>query len=329
METRQQEHSNFLSVRAVPSIFWIIVVISACLALFLILLLVVLGYRDGLQRGAAQKRQQVAILLQRASDLLDDGRRQDALTAYRTILELDAQNEAARNAISTVMAMPTGEAVRTEEAAPNPLEIEWASILTWYEAGNWEETIGRMVQVRAVDADFRREELAEKLFSAYVELGRKKADDNSLEEAVQLFDKALELKPNDAEIQAERHMTASYVDVKTYWGADWTRVINLLEDLYRRDPEFRNVQYLLQRAHVAHGDSFAYEEEWCAATAEYTSAIAVLDWMELRVQREELAALCEEMLENRRQESGRPRGSPADAWMVGAEPALACAVCLA
>ena len=329
METRQQDRSNFLSVRAVPSIFWIIVVISACLALLLVLLLVVLGYRDGLQRGAAQKRQQVAILLQRASDFLDDGRRQDALTAYRTILELDAQNEAARNAISTVVAMPTGEAVRTEEAAPNPLEIEWTSILTWYEAGNWEETIGRMVQVRAVDADFRRAELAEKLFNAYVELGRKKADANSLEEAVQLFDKALELKPNDADIQAERHMTASYVDVKTYWGADWTRVITLLEDLYRRDPDFRNVQYRLQRAHVEYGDSFAYEEEWCAATAEYTSAIAVLDWMELRVQREELAALCEEMLENRRQESGRPGGSPADAWMVGATPALACAVFLA
>ena len=305
METRQQEHSNFLSVRAVPTIFWIIVAISACLALLLILLLVVLGYRDGLQRGAAQKRQQVAILLQRASDLLDDGRRQDALTAYRTILKFDAQNEAARSAIGTVEAMPTREANRSEEAPPNPLEIEWASILTWYEAGNWEEAIGRMVQVQAVDADFRREELAEKLFSAYVELGRKKADANCLEEAVQLFDIALELKPNDAEIQAERHMTASYVDVKTYWGADWTRVITLLEDLYRRDPDYRNVQYLLQRAHVALGDSFAYEEEWCAATAEYTSAIAVLDWMELRVQREELAALCEEMLQNRRLESGR------------------------
>ena len=293
METRQQDFRSFFSVRAVPSIFWIILTISICLAFLLILFLVVQGYRDGLQRSAAQTRQQVAMLLQRASDLLDESRRQEALDAYRMILELDAQNGAARNAISTVEAMPTVEAVRTEQAAPNPLEIEWAYALSKYQAGNWQEAIVRMVQVRAAQADFRPEELAETLSSAYVELGREVAAADNLEGAVQLYDKALELKPNDPEIQAERHLTAGYVDVRTYWGADWTRVINLLEDLYRRDPEYRNVQYLLQRAHVEYGESFAHEDDWCAATAEYTSAIAVLDWQELRERREELAAFCE------------------------------------
>ena len=329
METQQHDRSHLLSARAVPPIFWIIVVVSSCLALILILLLVVLGYRDGLQRGAAQKRQQVAILFQRASDLLDEGRREDALSTYRTILELDDQNEAARTAISTVQAMPTGEAQRSQESAPNPLETEWTTILTWYEAGNWEEAIGLLVQVRAIDADFRSEALAEMLFRAYVELGREKADANSLEEAVQLFDKALELRPGDAQVQTERHINAYYVDVKTNWAADWPRVITLLEDLYRRDPDYRDVQFLLQRAHVAHGDSFAYEEQWCAATAEYTSAIAVLDWMELRVEREELAAQCEEMLQNQRQESSYHRGSPKDGLPVGAVVAWASAENLA
>ena len=87
-------------------------------------------------------------------------------------------------------------------------------------------------------------------------------------------------------------MTAQYVDVKTYWGADWAQVILLLEDLYQIDPEYRDVRFLLQRAHVQQGESLATEEEWCAAASEFTSAIAVLDWLELRGRRDELAALC-------------------------------------
>ena len=139
-----------------------------------------------------------------------------------------------------------------------------------------QEAIARMIQLRAAQPDFRREELAETLSGAYVVLGRQMAEASSLEEAVQLYDKALELKPNDAQIQVERHMIAGYVDVKTYWGADWTRVINLLEDLYRRDPNYRNVQYplaegaygawrrLRTRAGVVCGHRRIHERDCCA-----------------------------------------------------------------
>ena len=144
MNIRQLDFRSIFSARSVPSIFWIIVAISSCLALLLILFLVVQGYRDGIQRSSAQKRQQVAILLQRASDLLDEGRRQEALAEYGIILKLDANNEAARDAISTVEAMPPAQAIETEPAAPDPLEIEWAYALSQYEAGNLQEAIARM-----------------------------------------------------------------------------------------------------------------------------------------------------------------------------------------
>ena len=73
---------------------------------------------------------------------------------------------------------------------------------------------------------------------------------------MQLFDRALELDSNNAQVREERYMLAHFVDIRTYWGADWTRVIRLLEDLYRIDPEYRNVQYLLQRAHGPPGRRF-------------------------------------------------------------------------
>ena len=258
----------------------------------MILVLVVLGYRDGLERGEAQKRQQVAILLQHASDMLDAGLHHEALAAYHTILEFDAENEAARNAIPTVEAMSTVETVPEQEATPSAIDIEWANALKLYEAGRWQEAIQRFELVQSTQSAFRSEELERKLFISYAELARAVIAEGSLEEAVQLFDKALEMDPSDPQVQQERHMTALYVDVKTYWGADWAQVIRLLEDLYRLDPEFRDVRFRLQRAHVEHGESFAREEDWCAASSEYTSAIAVLDWLELRGRRDELAAHC-------------------------------------
>ncbi len=298
METRQQDSAGTFPMLRAPSIFWLIVAASACLAVLFVFFMVVQGYRDGLQRGEAQKRQHVAILLQRASDFLDEGRRQEALASYNSVLKLDARNASALHAISTVEAMPTAEAKPIEPTGPSPIELEWNEALAQLGAGNLEEAISRFVRIQTAQPDFRAEEAVEALFSAYVELGRKRAGSDQLEEAVQLFDNALQLRPTDSDVRHERNMTAVYVDVKTYWGADWSRVISLLEKLYHRDPGFRNVEYLLQRAHVELGDSLASEGAWCAAVAEYTSAIAVLDWMELRVKRESLAARCEAEMNN-------------------------------
>ncbi len=298
-----------------PQIFWIIVTISTCLALILILFLVVQGYRDGVQRSEAQKRQQVAILLQHAADLWDEGRRQEALVAYQQVLELDAQNQVARNGINAAQAapeMPTPMATpsATATAAPNPIEIVWADALALYSAGRWQEAIDRMVQARATQSDFRTQELEEMLFTAYVGLGREKTTNaDSLEEAVQLFDKALELRPNAAQIWAVRDMTAQYIDVLTSWAADWPRVIALLEDLHQRDPGYRDVRPRLQTAYIEHGKSLARQEKWCMAADEYANAIAMLDWMDLRIRRDELTGLCEESKKNPEEGTDRSEDS--------------------
>jgi len=296
METQQHPGGTRLSLRGLPALFWYIVTISSGVALVIILLMVVLGYRDGLRRGEAQTRQQTAILLQRASDMLDAGMHEEARAVYARILEYDPQNEAARSAIASVDAIDTTETVPETAAEtvaePTATDLEWARALALYEEGRWQEAIQRFSLVQSLQPDYKSDDLQQKLFVSYVELARAAIAEGNLEESVQLFDNALELDPNNAQVQEERYMVAHYVDVKTYWGADWAQVIRLLEDLYRIEPDYRDVQFLLQRAHVHQGEGFARDENWCAAAAEYTSAIAVLDWLELRPRRDELAASC-------------------------------------
>ncbi|MDE0140992.1 MAG: tetratricopeptide repeat protein [Caldilineaceae bacterium] len=292
METRQHSSDAPLTLRGLPTSFWTIVTSSTALAVIVILVMVVLGYRDGLRRGEAHTRQQVAILLQRASDMLEAGMHDEARTVYERIVAFDPQNEAAHSAILALETTVKEETVPEAKAEPTAVDIEWARAVTLFEEGRWQESIQRLLLVRTMQTGYKVIERDQLLFFSYVELARVEVAEGNLEEAVQLFDSALEVDPNNTLIQQERYMTAHYVDVKTYWGADWSRVIRLLGDLYRIDPEYRDVQYLLQRAHVRQGERFAREENWCAAAAEYTSAIAVLDWLELRGRRDELVVNC-------------------------------------
>lgn len=294
METPQQGRSTPFSLKSIelPPSFWYIVAAALVLALLIMIVMVVQGYRDGLARGEAQIRQQAAILLQRGADLLESGLHDEALVVYAKILEIDPENEAARSAILAVQAAPTPEPVTLESTQPSAVDLEWAAAVSLYEKGLWEEAIRQFVRVQTLQGDYKKEELEQRLFSSYVELAEDVIADGNLEEAVQIYDRALELEPTDEKVRQDRLLTAHYVDVKTYWGADWNRVIRLLEVLYSIDPEYRDVRYLLQRAHVEQGESLAYQEEWCAAAAEYASAIAVLDWLDLRKRRDDLAALC-------------------------------------
>lgn len=292
MKTQHRTGGTPITLSGLPASFWYVLTVSTGLAIVVILVMVVLGYRDGLRRGEAHTRQQIAILLQRASDMLDAGMNDEARTVYERILEFDPNNEAARSALLAVEQVDTTEIVPKEQAEPSPVDIEWAGAVALFDEGRWQDAIQRFTLVQSAQPNYMREELEQRLFVSYVELARAVIAEGSLEEAVQLFDKALELQPNDAPVRKERFMTAHYVDVKTYWGADWSRVIGLLVDLYQVDPAYRDVRNLLQRAHVYQGEVFAHSEEWCAAAASYTSAIAVLDWLDLRGRRDELTALC-------------------------------------
>lgn len=275
-----------------PVTVWYIVTGSTGLAIIVILVMVILGYRDGLTRAEANTRQQVGILLQRASDMRDAGMNSEARAVYERIIEVDPQNGAAQDALLALDATGTVETVPEPVAEPAPVDVEWAGAVALFEEGRWQEAIQRLSLVQTMQPDYKVVERDQLLFSSYVELARAVVAEGNLEEAVQLFDSALKVDPDNALVRQERHMIAQYVDVKTYWGADWARVARLLEDLYRIDPDYRDVQYLLQRAHVQLGEGFARAENWCAAAAAYTSAIAVLDWLELRGRRDELVSNC-------------------------------------
>jgi len=280
--------------------------ISTLLAVVIVLFLVLRGMQDGRIQSDAQRRQQIAILLQEAVDLRSDGNPREALIRYQQVLKLDGENEQAITGIGELLDAPLTVAptiIVTPTPTPglpapsptslNSLEGVWADAQALYHAGRWADAIARLLQVRATDPAFQSVQVEEMLYTAYISLGTEKSNDGSLEEAVNLFDKALGLRPGAVETRNQRDVTAEYVDALTYWYADWPKVIALLENLYERNPDYRDVRQRLQKAHVEFADSLSRQNEWCDATEQFAAAIAVQNGPGLTEKEAQAQLLCD------------------------------------
>ena len=296
-----------LSSGRMPRTFWVMIGVSTLLAVLIVLFLVLRGVQDGRIQSDAQRRQQIAILLQEAVDLRSDNNPREALIRYQDVLKLDGENEEAITGIGELLDAPltaapvivvTPTPIPEMLAAPtatslNSLEGVWADAQALYNGGRWADAISRLLQVRATDDAFQPVQVEEMLYTAYVSLGTEKSNSGSLEEAVNLFDKALALRPDAVETRTLRDVTAEYVDALTYWYADWPKVIELLENLYQRNPNYRDVRQRLQKAHVEFADSLSRQNEWCDATEQFAAAVAVQNGPGLAEKQSQAQLLCD------------------------------------
>ena len=90
----------------------------------------------------------------------------------------------------TATPLPT---LTIEEQLAQRLHAPWA-------AGDWEEVIGLVKQILAINPDY--DDMVQKLYAAHVNYGRQLASEGNLEEAKWEFIRALDVKPNGGEAVA-------------------------------------------------------------------------------------------------------------------------------
>ncbi len=290
----------------------------------LLILAMVLGVRAGQRQVELQGRQDAAIALADAIDLHAQGDFQAALDAYKYVLQFEPDNLAAREGIenvlgqlasgpTAVLAAPPAGVMTDTTPAPvtgavvTPLTSQptimpqtassadalFSAGTAAYDAGRWQEAISRLVALSQTDATYERDQVSMMLFESYVNLATEKDNEGNLEEALTLYDRALQLRPNDLAARTERDLIAKYLDVLTYFGADWARAITLLRELYANEPDYRDVAERLQTALVGYGDSLASIDP-CLATAQYSAAANLAITPGLIVKRDDSQLLCEE-----------------------------------
>ncbi|MFO7634573.1 MAG: hypothetical protein R6W76_18630 [Caldilinea sp.] len=108
-----------------------------------------------------------------------------------------------------------------------------------------------------------------------------------------MYDKALALRPTAADIQQERDLIAQYLDVLAYTGVDFQIVIRRLQALYAVDPDYRDVEERLQKAHISYADRLASNEEWCEAQDEYNDALTIVSSPTIVTKRDAAQTQCQ------------------------------------
>lgn len=288
-----------------PAWAWWIIGAVTILAVSILIFSVVLGIRAGQQQVEVQRRQQIGIALQRATDFQTEGDLQAALDEYQKILILDSTNDIAQQGIKNLLAVAsnmeptTTEPLTSDEPAPTALPITspldnppaapavatatpspavadiWENAQRAARAGRWQEALTNLLQLEQTAPTYNTIAVQDMIFSAYVNLAMEKDNADNLEEAMALYDKALALRPDARDAQQERALIAQYLDVLAYTGVDFPILLRRLQALYTLDPDYRDVEDRLHKAHVGYADQLVGKEDWCMAQDEYNAALMV------------------------------------------------------
>jgi TolB protein len=295
-----------------PAWVWWIIGALTILAVSILIFSVVLGIRAGQEQVEIQRRQQIGIALQRATDFQSEGNLQAALDEYQKILILDSTNDIAQQGIKNLLALATGDDSALAASAPTPmagddpgddgtrstsplvdpaaptmapagttptpssaLAAAWENAQRAARAGRWQEALTDLLQIQQSDPTYNAGDVQDMLITAYTNLAMEKDNADSLEEALAMYDKALALRPTAKDIQQERDLIAQYLDVLAYTGVDLQVLIRRLQALYTLDADYRDIEERLHKAHVTYADRLASDEEWCDAQDEYNAALMV------------------------------------------------------
>jgi Tol biopolymer transport system component/tetratricopeptide (TPR) repeat protein len=313
-----------------PWAMWILGLLTF-LAAALLILAIVLGVRAGQRQLELQGQQEVAIALADAVDAHARGDYDLALDAYKRVLQLEPDNATARTGIQNVLALvaagpvaaappvsapaesappvaitgttpAAANSTSAQQPAATPAQVAvtssaaalMQSARAAFDAGRWQEAISRLVALRQSDNTYQPDQVVQMLFEAYVNLAGEQDNEGNLEAALTYFDDALELRPNDVAVRTERDLIADYLNVITYFGADWEQAVLTLQEIYAQEPDYRDVADRLEEALVAYGDALIARGDPCRAVEQFTAALALPAAPNVATKRDDAQLRCAE-----------------------------------
>jgi tetratricopeptide (TPR) repeat protein len=230
---------------------------------------------------------------------LNDGQYELARANFRYVLTLEPENTLAQQGLAEAKARlaakptPTSEAeISLEEQRQLQIAGLFEQAQTAYEAEEWTSVASVLSQLRALNSEYKQEQVEEMLFESLRNAGMQFLDEEKLEEGIFYLDQAIALRPLDSETVNERNLAARYLSALGYWGVDWQQAVTEFEELYTIAPNYKDVFSRLYRANVAYGDYMAEQGEMCPAEIAYTEALRLATDSTVEEKRAEAAQVC-------------------------------------
>lgn len=113
------------------------------------------------------------------------------------------------------------------------------------QAGDWLGAISTLARVRSQDPEFRRAEVEEQLYQAYLQVALPQLEQangnvDQVRQALEYLDSALALRPTDEQHGEERRLAARFVTgAEAFAGQDWEAAVTAWEPVYLARPNYQ------------------------------------------------------------------------------------------
>jgi len=256
------------------------VIVVTLIVLLAILGLGVLGAYVGMRDRARVEQQAAQEHYQKGQMHLQANELALAAAEFEVTLRLAPQHAEAKAALAEtrrrLQAAPTATpAFQVEKVQVDQRRATYDKLAAAYAASDWAEVIVQAETLMAADPTFERVEVDRMLFDAYYNSGQQLVEQDRITEAARLFERALLLKPNDAQAAEAIEMATLYSDALSYWNADWGQTIAILAQLYDMAPNYRDVRARMLEATRSYGDQLAESGAWCEAEKQYAASLAI------------------------------------------------------
>jgi len=220
---------------------------------------------QGLERVAEER--EILDLYQRAVALQEAGDYEEALKLFTEIL-------VRRPRYGDVSLRIT--AIRRQQE----LDRLFAEAEGDYRVGRALDAVSQYEQIKALNASYRRDLIAGRLYALYLQLGRELIEGDppapeGVPQAIEYFTQALALQPQNTEAALEQRLARLYLQGQTrYHEGRWDQAIARLGAVYDQRPDYLRgiVPNMLYDAYVRSGDQHQHAGDLYLAYEQYHKA---------------------------------------------------------
>ncbi len=288
----------------------------------------VLGVYRGTRDRTFENRRAAVVHYQKGLEYLRADRRELAAAEFREAVHLVPDFTVAQEALQVVESEEGNiQSIPTLTPASDVLAALYAEGKSLYDNKQWAQAATKLEELVGAAPDYREGEVQTLLFNAHMQAGIAATEANAWDEALQQFDQALALRPNDPDAMRQRRYAETYRQGMQSWNSAWDLAIQAFERIYQESPQYHDVAVRLREAHIQYGNVFYGKHIWCQAAEQYQAAIQVdqtagTSPQNLQAQKTDAGRRCD--AEKRRAAATRPPTPPTEstpAPEAGAPPA--------
>jgi tetratricopeptide (TPR) repeat protein len=269
------------------------------------------GYRSGILQRQRAEATQVAGSLQTQYELalqeMEAGQYNRAKQRLEYIIKINPGYPGVTEKLADVLLSANSTATPT--IAPTPtltptpdtrgVDEKFSQAQQLLTNGDWSGTIETLLNLRKADPNFQPVVIDGMLYTALRNRGRDKILQSSdLEGGIYDLTLAERFGPIDVDSKSYQTWAELYLRGASFWELDWSQAVYYFAQVAPAMPNLRDGSGLTateryRQSLAGYGETFAKEEDWCNAAAQYEAALAVGTDEKLQAKYDEAVQKCE------------------------------------